>query len=862
MFEPLPENVSFPELEKDILTFWKRNDIFRKSVEQRDPARSFTFYEGPPTANGRPGIHHVFARTIKDLVCRYKAMTGYRVHRKAGWDTHGLPVEIALEKELGFTQKSDIEKYGIERFNARARALVMHHIEMEGGWRTLTERMAYWVDLDDAYITCTNEYIESVWWAISELFRKGLIYKGFKIVPQCPHCETPLSSHELALGYKDVQDMNVYVKFRVRGEDADFLVWTTTPWTLIANVALAVHPDAVYVRADVEGHGVLYLAKERLSVLTGPYRVLGEMKGSALVGKEYEPLFTYLPVDRKAYYIVGGDFVTTDEGSGIVHIAPAFGLDDYETMVRYDLPFLLPVTPGGRFTRDVTDFAGRLVKTIRFEDTVEEGADPDILYHLKRNGRLYRSSKDYLHSYPYCWRCDNPLIYYARDSWYIRTTAFAERMRELNRSINWYPPEVGSGRFGNWLEENKDWALSRDRYWGTPLPIWVAEDGSDAFCIGSIGELMEGFIERDGVRVHPEPGEIDLHKPFVDTIVFEQAGKTYRRTPELIDVWFDSGAMPFAQFHYPFERRDVFERNFPADFICEGIDQTRGWFYTLHAIATALFDAPAFRNVIVNELILDKDGQKMSKRLGNVVDPFEVIERYGADTTRWYLTTSSPPWRQKKFNWVETAPGSKEYRAPDLEDIQKNYFRALTNVYRFFSLYANIDGFAPGAPPVPLERRPEIDRWILTELHALVAEYRTEMEGYNVTAAARAVSAFSVDQLSNWYVRRNRRRFWKGEMSEDKLSAYQTLYECLLTVAQLTAPFTPFLSEVIYLRLTAGVDAAAESVHLTLLPEPGFIDEELKRRMRNAQRVVSLTRGLREKTRLKVRQPLSRILVT
>ena len=849
MFQPFPDDLSYPALETDVLAFWSERGIFEKSISERDPGRGFTFYEGPPTVNGKPGIHHVMGRTLKDVVCRYKTMSGFRVHRKAGWDTHGLPVEIALEKELGFTQKSDIEKFGVAEFNAKAKDLVYQHIEMKEGWRTLTERMGYWVNLDDPYITCTNGYIESVWWALSEFYRKGLIYKGFKIVPQCPHCETPLSSHELALGYKDVNDMNVYVKFKLRDEDANFLVWTTTPWTLISNVALAVHPAVGYVKVRTADHGVLYLAKERLAVLAGEVEILETMRGDALLGREYEPLFHYVEVDRKAWYVVAGDFVTTADGSGIVHIAPAFGVDDYEMLKKNDLPFVLPVTPGGRFTDEVTDFAGRLVKTIRFDEKEEQGADPDIIRRLKADGRILKSSKDYLHSYPHCWRCDNPLIYYARDSWYIRTTEYAPRMIALNADINWYPSEVGSGRFGNWLEENKDWSLSRDRYWGTPLPIWVAEDGSDHFCIGSIDELLGGYIENDGARVPPSREDIDLHKPFVDSIVFERDGMVYRRTPELIDVWFDSGAMPFAQFHYPFENTELFEANFPADFISEGIDQTRGWFYTLHAISVALFDKPAFKNLLVNELILDALGRKMSKRLGNGVDPFAVIGKYGADATRWFLTTSSPPWRQTKF------------AEADIEDVQKNFFRALVNTYQFFTMYANIDAYSPATPAVPVAGRPEIDQWILSELHALVEEFRAEMDVYDVTAAARAVAAFSVDQLSNWYVRRNRRRFWKGEMSADKLAAYQTLHTCLVTVAQLMAPFAPFLSDALYGRLTADVPGAKESVHLCLLPDPGPIDQDLKDRMRHAQRVVYLARGLREKTRMKVRQPLAKIII-
>jgi isoleucyl-tRNA synthetase len=850
-FESFPDRFSYSAMEQDVLAFWRKEGIFQKSIDQREDAAPFTFYEGPPSVNGKPGIHHVMSRTLKDLICRYKTITGHRVQRKAGWDTHGLPIEVALERELKFEQKSDIEKYGVAKFNTRAKDFVYHHIEYPEGWQKLTERMGYWINLQDAYITCTNDYIESVWWALQQFYKKGLVYKGFKIVPQCPHCETPLSSHELALGYSDVQDMNVYVKFRLRGEDAHILVWTTTPWTLISNVALAVNPAVSYVKIRSVEHGDLYLAKQRLSVITEEYEVLEEMTGADLLGREYERLFDYVPVEKKGFYIIAGDFVTTEDGSGIVHIAPAFGVDDYEMMKKYDLPFILPVTTNGRFSEEVSDFAGRLVKTLTFATHKEEGVDPEIVKMLKQRGQIYRSAKDYMHSYPHCWRCDNPLIYYARDSWYIRTTEYAERMISLNAEINWVPTEVGTGRFGNWLEENKDWSLSRDRYWGTPLPIWVAEDGSDQFIVGCIDELLEGFRIVDGKRVAPTREEIDLHKPWVDDILFEKNGLMYRRTPELIDVWFDSGAMPFAQFHYPFENRELFESAFPADFICEGIDQTRGWFYTLHAIAAALFDKPAYKNLIVNELVLDRNGQKMSKSKGNVVDPFYVLEEYGADATRWYLTVSSPPWRQTMFN------------EKDIEGVQKNFFRALINTYQFFVLYANIDGFTGGESEIPVGQRPEIDQWILTELHALVRSVRASMDAYDVTPAARAIAEFTVDQLSNWYVRRNRRRFWKGAMSDDKLAAYQTLHRCLLTVAQLMSPFAPFLSENLFRKLTANAPAGtfAESVHLALLPEPGPIDSALMQKMHDAQRVVFLARGLREQTRLKTRQPLGRILI-
>ncbi|MEW6507055.1 MAG: isoleucine--tRNA ligase [Bacteroidota bacterium] len=852
MFKQIGDKINYPEIEERILKFWQENNIFEKSISSRDKNNPYTFYEGPPTVNGRPGIHHVMARTLKDLVCRYKTLQGYRVHRKAGWDTHGLPIEIALEKELGFTQKSDIEKYGVAEFNKKAKELVYNHIEMKEGWRTLTERMGYWINLDDPYITCTNEYIESVWWALSEYFKKGLIYKGFKIVPQCPHCETPLSSHELALGYDEVQDPSVFVKFKLKDEDASILVWTTTPWTLISNAALAVGNDIDYVKIKHEKHGVLYLAKARLIVIKEDYSILEELKGTQLLNKNYEPLFSYIPVDKKAWYVIPGEFVSTEDGTGVVHIAPAFGADDYEVSRKFDLPFIQPVTKSGRFTDQVTDFAGRLVKSIQFETTEEKGADQDIIRNLKERGLLYRATNDYLHSYPHCWRCDNPLIYYARDSWYIRTTEVANRMIELNNTINWYPPEVGSGRFGNWLEENKDWSLSRDRYWGTPLPIWLNEDG-EMICVGSIKELKDGFIEREGkkfsVKDLPEQ-EIDLHKPFVDEVKFEKDGKVYKRTPELIDVWFDSGAMPFAQFHYPFENVELFKKNYPCDFICEGIDQTRGWFYTLHAIGTMLFNSVTFKNLIVNELILDKEGQKMSKSRGNTVDPFMLFDKYGADTTRWYLVTTSPPWKPTLFD------------EDGIVEVQRKFFGTLLNTYSFFTLYANIDGFTFKEPLIPYAERPEIDRWVISKLCSLVSEFQNLMNQYDVTKAARQVSNFTIDQLSNWYVRRCRRRFWKSEINKNKLSAYQTLYECLITIAKISSPFIPFVAEELYQSLNTITKLENyESVHLSQFPKPCYSESELEEKMDIAQRVVYLTRSMRAKHNLKVRQPLKKIMV-
>lgn len=837
MFKQNLEKISYPKIEEEILKFWQENKIFEKSVSTRDENKSFTFYEGPPTANGKPGIHHVMARTLKDLVCRYKTLKGFRVERKAGWDTHGLPVEIEVEKSLGIKHKSEVVEYGIEKYNQKCRESVFTYLDL---WEKMTTRMGYWIDLDSAYITLDNKYIESVWWALKTLFDKGLIYKDYKIVPQDPKSETVLSSHELALGYRETKDPSVYVLFQRSDADEYFLVWTTTPWTLISNVALAVGPDIDYVKIKTEGK-VLILAKDRLSVIDGDYEIIEELKGRDLSGIEYEQLFDYCDVDRKAFYVIEADFVSTEDGSGIVHIAPAFGADDYEVSKKYNLPMLQPVTRSGVFTDEVTDFAGQFVKD----------ADNGIILKLKKEGKLYKK-ETILHTYPFSWRHqDVPVIYYARESWFIRTTSIANRMVELNKTINWQPPEVGAGRFGNWLEENKDWALSRDRFWATPLPIWISDDG-DMFAVGSIEELKQGFIEENGKRISvADIDNIDLHKPFVDKILFERNGRIYKRTPEVIDVWFDSGAMPFAQYHYPFENKENFEKKFfPADFICEGIDQTRGWFYTLHAIATMLFDSVAFRNVIVNELILDKNGMKMSKSRGNTVDPFDLFDKYGADTTRWYLVTNSPPWRPTLFD--EEA----------LVEVQRKFFGTLVNTYSFFALYANIDKFNFSEPLVPYSERPEIDRWIISKLNALVEEYGKQMDAYDVTKAARAVSDFTIDQLSNWYVRRSRRRFWKSEMNKEKLSAYQTLYECLITVAKLTSPFAPFISEEIYRNLnTVTKKENFESVHLADFPAITYREPELEEKMDVAQKVVYLTRAIRAKNNLKVRQPLRRMMV-
>jgi len=832
MFKELTDKLSYPAIEAEILRFWKEQQIFEQSVTSRAGGPGFTFYEGPPTANGRPGIHHVMSRTLKDLVCRYKTMTGHQVHRKAGWDTHGLPVEIEVEKALGFKHKEEIVRYGIAEFNARCKESVWKY---KADWERMTEQMGYWVDLSRPYVTFENDYIESVWWALKRYFDDGLIYKGHKIQPYCPRCETPLSSHEVSLGYDDVKDPSIYVRMKLkRSPDTSFLVWTTTPWTLIANVAIAVGSAIDYVKIDHNGEKLI-LAEARLSTLEGEYTILERMKGKQLAGLEYERIFAYHPVNKKAFYVIEGDFVTTADGTGIVHIAPAYGEDDYQVARKYDLPTIHPVNRSGEFGADVPEFAGKFVKD----------ADPEIIRNLKERRILYKK-ETITHSYPHCWRCDTPLLYYARESWYISTTKYADTMIALNRTINWVPREVGEGRFGNWLEENKDWALSRDRFWGTPLPIWVCENCSSQKCIGSVDELRQG---------HNVPEPLDLHKPFMDSVTFRcSCGGTMRRTPELIDVWFDSGAMPFAQWHYPFENRQLIDsgEQYPADFICEGIDQTRGWFYSLHAIGTFLFGKPAFATVMVNELILDKDGQKMSKSRGNTVDPFATLARYGADTTRWYLVTTSPPWRPTMFD------------LDGLGDVQRRFFGTLVNIYAFFALYANIDGFRYAEPRIPAAERPEIDRWIVSELNSLVQRYRQHMESYDVTKAARSVSDFTVDQLSNWYVRRNRRRFWKSEPGRDKTSAYQTLYECLIGVVKLMAPFGPFLADELYRNLNGVTQCESSlSVHLTMLPDEnlGEIDAELEVRMERAEKIVMLVRAMRMKSNLKVRQPLKRIML-
>jgi len=871
MFKPLPDKFTYPQLENEVLKFWDDNKIFDKTLEKGKDSPYFTFYEGPPTVNGKPGIHHIMARAIKDTICRYKTMQGFYVRRQAGWDTHGLPVEIQIEKKLGIKNKQDIESFGIDNFNKVCKESVFENIGMDEGWRTLTKRMGYWVDLDSAYITCTNDYIESVWWALKEFFDKGLIYRGFKVVPQSPTIETPLSSHELSLGYKDVRDPSCYLKLKLTDcklkelIGKQIMVWTTTPWTLFGNVGLAVGENIDYVlvknkrkKKEEILEDELIIAEERLSALDGDYEVITKFKGSELLGSRYNQILPYVDLQLDNYpnglSIVAGDFVTTTDGTGIVHLAPAFGVDDYEIAKENNLPFVQPVTPNGHLTDECGEFAGRAIKNFTYDDHKEEGVDKDTVIKLKYLDKIYRSTNDYLHSYPHCWRTDNPIMYYARESWFIKSPEYKKELVELNNTINWQPKEVGSGRFGNWLKEVKEWSLSRDRFWGTPLPLWVnEEDENDIMACGSIADLNKGYYVFDDGRevLVPDCGiEIDLHRPFVDNIIFRKNNKKYKRVHEVIDVWFDSGSMPFAQMHYPFENKELFEKSFPADFIAEGIDQTRGWFYTLHNISTALFGKPAFKNIVVNELILDKNGIKMSKSKGNTIDPFIVMESLGADAVRWYLFVNNPPWKTTLFNKDDIT-----------KTVISDFFRSLTNTYAFFTLYANIDKFTGEEDTIPYNERPEIDKWILSRVNSLLKYYKEQMDIYELTKAHRAIQSFAIYELSNWYIRRNRRRFWKGENDSDKIAAYQTLREVLLKLLSIISPLAPFLSETLYQRLRFNDDAM--SIHLSNLPiaDDNLIDLALERRMDIAQKVVNLSRSLREKERIRTRQPLKRILL-
>ena len=839
MAKTLPDNIFLPELEKEILEFWKKDNTFEKSITERDGREAFVFYDGPATVNGPPGIHHIISRTVKDLVCRYKTMRGYQVYRKGGWDTQGLPVEVEVEKKLGLKSKSEIEEYGAVAFINACKESVFTYLKE---WERSTQRMGYWVDLEHAYITFHNEYIESVWWALKKFFDGGLIYKGFKILPFCPKCESPLSANEVAQGYEDLKDPSVYVKFKITSGEhtgADFLVWTTTPWTLPSNAALAVNPEFDYVKIKTAGDENLILSKERLAVIKDEYTVEKEIKGKELELTEYERLFDFLKDERKAFFVTTGDFVTNEDGTGIVHIAPAFGEDDYQIGLKYNLPMFKAVGKNGLFIDTAEKYKGKNFKE----------ADPDIIQDLKAAGRLYKKEM-FVHSYPHCWRHHVPLMYYAADSWFIRTTEYQKEMSDLNKTIGWHPEAIGTGRFGKWLDENRDWALSRNRYWGTPLPIWyyTDEDGKEHYeCIGSLKELKE---KSDNFNtVYKDEESLDLHKPFIDEIIINSGdGKKMKRVEEVIDVWFDSGSMPFAQHHYPFENRELFEKNYPADFIAEAIDQTRGWFYNLHAIGTFIFNKPAFKNVIVNGHILDKNGKKMSKSLGNVVNPFEIMDKYGADVLRWYLISSSPIGNSKLFN------------EEDLIEVQNKFFDTLINTVRFFILYSNIVEFEYDADSkIDHSKSPLMDRWLLSKLHSVKKNYFELMEDYDITKASRVLYDFTIDELSNWYIRRNRKRFRNPPDESDKLSGYHTLYEVIIELLKMIAPYSPFLTEKIYLTLSE----SKNSIHLSEFSkvDESLIDSGLEEEMKLAQDIVYLVRSIRVKNNLKVRQPLKQILI-
>ena len=839
---PVDPNASFPDLEREILGRWRERDVFAESVRRRKGAEPWVFYEGPPTANGRPGSHHVLARVFKDIFPRFQTMRGKYVERKGGWDCHGLPVEIAVEKELGLSTKDEIEAYGIAEFNQKCRESVFTYLE---DWQRLTERIAMWVDLDDAYRTLDTTYIESVWWALKQIWNKELLYEGHKVVPYCPRCGTAISSHEMAQGYHDVTEPSVYVRFPLTAAataqaapggigTVSLAVWTTTPWTLVSNVACAVNPEIDY--ALVESRGERYvLARDLVEAVLGAKAVVERViPGSSLLGLEYEAPYRFVAPDRRAWYVVGDGYVTTTDGTGVVHIAPAFGEADMRVGVDNDLPVINPVDAAGRFVAEVEPWAQVFVKD----------ADPGIIADLSQRGLLL-AEVPYEHSYPFCWRCDTPLLYYSKTTWYVKTTAIKDDLLAANEAVTWYPEHIKHGRFGEWLENNVDWALSRDRYWGTPLPIWRCDEGH-VHCGGSVAELR-------ALAVTPPPDDLELHRPFVDDVVLRcpECGGDMHRVPEVIDAWFDSGSMPFAQWHYPFDNEALFGERFPADFIAEAIDQTRGWFYSLLAVATLVSGRSSYKTVLCLGHILDAEGQKMSKSRGNVVQPDDVLDRQGADAFRWYLFTTSSPWYPRRFS-LEL-----------VDEVVRKFLLTLWNTYSFFTVYANIDRFDPTDAPLPLAERPLLDRWLAGRLAQLVTRVGEGLEDYDATNSGRAIQEF-VDELSNWYVRRSRRRFWKGESDRDKLAAYHTLYECLVTLAKLLAPYTPFIAEELYQNLVRSADPGApESVHLCDWPvaDEAAVDEAVLFDMETARRVVELGRAARNAAAVKTRQPLAEVAV-
>ena len=845
MYNKVSTNMNFVEREKEIEKFWRDNDIFKKSMENRKEGETYTFYDGPPTANGKPHIGHVLTRVIKDMIPRYQTMKGKMVPRKAGWDTHGLPVELEVEKLLGLDGKEQIEEYGLDPFIKKCKESVWKY---KGMWEDFSETVGFWADMDNPYVTYDDNFIESEWWALKQIWDKKLLYKGFKIVPYCPRCGTPLSSHEVAQGYKDVKERSAIARFKVKDEDAYILAWTTTPWTLPSNVALCVNPDETYVKVKAGDGYTYYMAEALLDSVLGKladeengvkaYEILETYKGSDLENKEYEPLFDFAKdiiakQHKKAYYVTCDTYVTMGDGTGVVHIAPAFGEDDAQVGRKYDLPFVQLVNGKGEMTEE-TPYAGVFCKK----------ADPMVLKDLEEKGLLFDAPK-FEHSYPHCWRCDTPLIYYARESWFIKMTAVKDDLVRNNNTVNWIPESIGKGRFGDWLENIQDWGISRNRYWGTPLNVWECECGHQE-CIGSRAELAE----KSG---NPDAAQVELHRPYIDAVTIKcpDCGKEMHRVPEVIDCWFDSGAMPFAQHHYPFENKDLFEQQFPADFISEAVDQTRGWFYSLLAESTLLFNKAPYKNVIVMGHVQDENGQKMSKSKGNAVDPFNALETYGADAIRWYFYTSSAPWLPKRFSGKAVQEG------------QRKFMGTLWNTYAFFVLYANIDNFDASKYTLEYDKLPVMDKWLLSKLNSTVAEVDSNLDQYRIPEAAKALQDF-VDEMSNWYVRRSRERFWAKGMEQDKINAYMTLYTALVTICKAAAPMIPFMTEDIYQNLVRSNDAnAPESIHLCDFPvvNKDHIDKKLEEDMEDVLDAVVMGRACRNEAAIKNRQPISRMYI-